>query len=167
MPETITTFNTVEKKAGSNDRGAYVLTTFTDVEGKKFKTFDDDTASKGEKLLGQAVAVSFGIKSRQWDGRTLVDNMIESLGTPGEVTTGESGGRQGRQYSPNAPIQNKIFAFKAATDLLGTAPEMFGEETPNFVGICRVADAIYLWASDEEKKASDPDPDPEPEPVTN
>ena len=164
MPETITTFNTVEKKAGSNDRGAYVLTTFTDVEGKKFKTFDDDTASKGEKLLGQAVAVSFGIKSRQWDGRTLVDNMIESLGTPGEVTTGAGGAAPS---APSSPVANKIFAFKAAVDLLGTAPEMFGEETPNFVGICRVADAIFLWASGDETKASEPDPDPEPEPVTN
>ena len=165
MPEVITTLVSVEKKAGSNERGSYTLGTFKDTEGKQYKSFNDDVISKGESLFGQAVAIDFTVKSRQWDGRTLVDNMIVSLGVPGEVTS-SSNGDATKPVSPNPPIQNRIFAFKAAVDLLAAMPEMFGEENPNFVGLTKIADAIYDWAKHSEK-APEPDPEPEPEPVTN
>lgn len=166
MPETVTTFNTVEKKAGSNDNGPYTLHTFTDVEGKKFKTFKDDVAEKAERLMGSAVAIEFTVKSRQWDGRTLVDNMIDAVRGEGEMTSSANGAGPSAA-APASPVANRIFAFKAAVDLLGTTPEMFGEDTPNFVGITKVADAIFDWASRSEDKAAAPDPEPEPEPVSN
>lgn len=165
MPETVTTFNTVEKKAGSNDNGPYTLATFTDIEGKKFKTFKDDVAAKVEQLMGQAVAIEFTVKSRQWDGRTLVDNMIDAVKDANDMTSGGTNGA-GPAAAPTSPVANRIFAFKAAVDLLGTLPEAFGEN-PGFVEIARVGDAIFDWASRSAEKASEPDPEPEPEPVSN
>lgn len=162
MPETITTLTGFEAKPGSNAQGAYVLNIFTDAEGKKFKTFDDDIAAQAKELIGPLVVLEFDVRSQNRNGRTFTDNFIQSIKDASEVSTD---GQAGGDVAAVSPVAAKILAFRASIDLLGTMPEAFGE-SPGFVDIAKVADAIYDWAS-RSAVVEDEEPEPEPEPVTN
>lgn len=165
MPETITTLTGFEVKPGSNAQGAYVLTIFTDAEGKKFKTFDDDVAAQAREMVGRLSLVEFDVRTQNRNGRTFTDNFLEAVKDANEVST--SGAGAGGDVAAVSPVAAKILAFRASIDLLVAMPEAFGD-TPNFVGISKVADAIYDWASRSSANEPDPEPEPEPEPaVTN
>jgi hypothetical protein len=165
MPETITTLTGFEAKPGSNAQGAYVLNIFTDAEGKKFKTFDDDIADEAKKLIGPLVVLEFDVRSQNRNGRTFTDNFIQSIKDASEVSTAD--GQAGGDVAAVSPVAAKILAFRASVDLLVAMPEAFGD-TPNFVALTKVADAIYDWASrSTDAVEAEVEPEPEPEPVTN
>lgn len=161
MPETITRLTGFEAKPGSNANGAYTLHIFTDVEGKKFKTFQDDVADKAKQLVGPEVVLDFEVKQQSRNGRVYTDNFLNGIRDASEVST-ETGGGDTAAISPTA---QKILAYRAALDTLAALPESFGD-SPSFVDICKVADAIYDWASHSAGDL-EPEPEPEPEPVTN
>ena len=164
MPETITTLTGFEVKPGSNAQGAYVLTIFTDSEGKKFKTFDDDVAAQAREMVGRLALVEFDVRTQNRNGRTFTDNFLEAVKDANEVSSTSVGGGDVAAVSP---VAAKILAFRASIDLLVAMPEAFGD-SPNFVGISKVADAIYDWASRSADSAhAEVEPEPEPEPVTN
>jgi hypothetical protein len=164
MPETITTLTGFEVKPGSNDSGAYVLTIFTDAEGKKFKTFDDDIAGQAREMVGRLALVDFDVRSQNRNGRTYTDNFINAVKDANEVSTSGANGAGG-DVAAVSPVASKILAFRASIDLMVAMPEAFGD-APNFVGIAKVADAIYDWASRPAAPVEDPEPEPEPA-VTN